>query len=119
METVSGRSSEETSTAVIGGLHVNFRQIVKDTATAFNVDLNKKTFRRLSPQSVAAGRSTPYRYPEVLLRIAVGRPQTLACLAERHSSDSRTMLSVFLTPSETRLRSILTAIQACSQDQKG
>lgn len=94
----TGRSSEETSTAVIGGLQIAFRQVVKDRNTAFSLDLLTKVVNPSSAGAIAAGRATSYRYPEVLLAVALNRYQTLRYLGEESEGGKKYQAITFADP---------------------
>jgi glyoxylase-like metal-dependent hydrolase (beta-lactamase superfamily II) len=92
------RSFAENSTAVLGGLQIALRQVVKDRNTAFSLNLHTKTLNSSSPGGIASGRSTSYRYPEVLLTVAASRFQTLRYLGEESEGGKRFQVITFSDP---------------------
>jgi glyoxylase-like metal-dependent hydrolase (beta-lactamase superfamily II) len=60
--------------------------------------MNSKTVNSSSPGAIASGRSTSYRYPEVLLTMAANRFQTLRYLGEESVGGKKFQVITFSDP---------------------
>ncbi|MDQ3817055.1 MAG: MBL fold metallo-hydrolase [Acidobacteriota bacterium] len=103
MDLRGGRSVGEVTVNILGGNQLKYRQVVKDANTAFFVNLRSKTVYPSGPASFAAGPSTPNRYPELLLRMALARPQNLRWVGEEDYEGARQRVIILSDPYGTEL----------------